>query len=65
VDEINLNEPDWANRFDWDDATAADTRHELIPRLLNSGELIIASHLGKQGLGRFVLDGDRLRFSNL
>jgi glyoxylase-like metal-dependent hydrolase (beta-lactamase superfamily II) len=65
VDEINLNEPDWANRFDWDDATAADTRHVLIPRLLNSGELIIASHLGKQGLGRFVLDGDRLRFSNL
>ena len=65
VDEVNLNEPDWPNRFDGDDAQAAETRHRLIPRLLESGELIIASHLGAQGLGQFVRDGERLRFDDL
>ena len=65
VDQINLNEPDWANRFDWDDAVASATRHELIPRLLDSGELIIAAHLGSQGLGHFVRDENRLRFRDL
>lgn len=65
VDEVNLNEPNWANRFDWDDAIAASTRHQLIPWLLNSGELIIAAHLGTQGLGHFVQNNGRLRFRDL
>ena len=65
VDQINLNEPDWVNRFDWDNAVASATRHELIPRLLDSGELIIASHFGSQGLGHFIRDGNRLRFTDL
>jgi glyoxylase-like metal-dependent hydrolase (beta-lactamase superfamily II) len=65
IDEINLNEPDWANRFDWDNTQAAATRHRLIPRLTNSRELIIAAHLGTQGLGHFVQDDHRLRFRNL
>lgn len=65
VDQINLNEPDWANRFDGDDAQAATTRHRLIPRLTDSGELVIAAHLGAQGLGHFVQDGERLRFRDL
>ena len=65
VDEINLNEPDWANMFDGDDATAIATRHRLIPRLTDSGELIIASHLGATGLGRIARDSGRLRFNNL
>lgn len=65
VDEVNLNEPDWSNRFDWDDAQASETRHLLIPRLLNTGELIIAAHLGTQGLGHFVQDESRLRFRDL
>jgi len=62
VDELNLNEPDWANVFDGDDATAIATRHRVIPQLTESGELIVASHLGTTGIGRFVRDGDRLRF---
>ena len=65
VDEVNLNEPDWTNVFDTDDTTAIATRHRVIPQLTESGELIFASHLGKQGLGRFVRHGDRLRFDNL
>lgn len=65
VDEINLNEPDWANMFDGDDATAIATRHRLIPQLTESGELIVASHLGATGLGRLGRDSGRLRFKNL
>jgi glyoxylase-like metal-dependent hydrolase (beta-lactamase superfamily II) len=64
VDEINLNEPDWANMFDGDDPTAIATRHRLIPRLTASGELIVAAHLGASGVGRFARIGDRLRFAN-
>jgi glyoxylase-like metal-dependent hydrolase (beta-lactamase superfamily II) len=65
VDEVNLNEPDWENMFDGDDATAIATRHRLIPQLTESGELIVAGHLGTQGIGRFARDGERLRFQNL
>jgi len=65
VDPLNLNEPTWANVFDSDDETAIETRHEVISRLSASGELVVASHLGTQGLGRFVRDGDRLRFEDL
>lgn len=64
VDEINLNEPDWANMFDGDDATAIATRHRLIPQLTESGELIVASHLGT-GLGRLGRESGRLRFKSL
>ena len=65
VDEINLNEPDWANMFDGDDATAIATRHRVIPQLTESGELIVASHLGASGLGRFGRTSGRLRFIDL
>jgi glyoxylase-like metal-dependent hydrolase (beta-lactamase superfamily II) len=65
VDEINLNEPDWANMFDGDDATAIATRRRLIPQLTESAELIVASHLGTSGLGRLGRDSGRLRFKNL
>jgi glyoxylase-like metal-dependent hydrolase (beta-lactamase superfamily II) len=65
VDEINLNEPEWGNMFDWNDEQAVATRQRLIPQLTESGELIVASHLGAQGLGRFARDGGRLRFKNL
>lgn len=65
VDEINLNEPDWANMFDGDDATAIATRHRVIPQLTESGELIVASHLGASGLGRLGRAGGRLRFIDL
>lgn len=65
VDEINLSEPDWANMFDGDDATAIATRHRVIPQLTESGELIVASHLGASGLGRFGRSGGRLRFIDL
>jgi glyoxylase-like metal-dependent hydrolase (beta-lactamase superfamily II) len=65
VDEVNLNEPDWANMFDGDDPTAIATRHRLIPQLTESGELIVASHLGNQGLGHITRDGERLRFKEL
>jgi glyoxylase-like metal-dependent hydrolase (beta-lactamase superfamily II) len=65
VDEINLNEPDWANMFDGDDATAIATRHRVIPQLTESGELIVAAHLGASGLGRFGRASGRLRFIDL
>jgi len=65
VDEINLNEPDWGNMFDGDDPTAVATRHRLIPQLMESGELIVAAHLGSSGLGRFARVGARLRFQDL
>ncbi len=65
VDEINLNEPDWTNMFDGDDATAIATRQRLIPQLTESGELIVASHLGATGLGHLGRASGRLRFKNL
>ena len=43
---------------------------EIDPELLSdfiteSGELIVASHLGATGLGRLGRDSGRLRFKNL
>ena len=58
VAEPSLNEPDWAVMFDSDNTQAATTRRQVIDRLVESGELVVASHLREQGLGRLArIDG--------
>ena len=65
VHAISLAEPDWPTRFDADHERAAQTRHELIPRLLGSGELVIASHLGSSGLGHLAQGVGHVEFRDL
>ncbi|MCA9824571.1 MAG: MBL fold metallo-hydrolase [Dehalococcoidia bacterium] len=53
ISPVDLAEPDWPNRFDWDDDIARATRNSVLAALDDS-TLIAASHLPDQGIGHFL-----------
>lgn len=61
ISPIDLAEPEWPNRFDWDNDIARATRLRVLESL-DSRTLVAASHLPEPGLGYFILDGARRRW---
>jgi glyoxylase-like metal-dependent hydrolase (beta-lactamase superfamily II) len=58
ISPIDLAEPDWPNRFDWDDDIARATRLRVLASV-DDQTLIAASHLPDHGLGNFVMESGR------
>jgi glyoxylase-like metal-dependent hydrolase (beta-lactamase superfamily II) len=59
ITQVDAEEPALQTVFDWDRALAVSTRQATIERLLADNALVAASHLPKQGLGRFVRSSGR------
>jgi glyoxylase-like metal-dependent hydrolase (beta-lactamase superfamily II) len=62
ITPLDAAEPGLQTVFDWDRALAVTTRQATIERLLADNALVAASHLPKQGLGRFVRGEGRQRW---
>ncbi len=54
ISQISIDEPSWKVVFDSDSAQAEATRRRILDRLEAGGEVVGASQLPPQGMGRFV-----------
>lgn len=56
---LNLNYPDWTFPFEFDDASAVATRHQLRQKLTNSNDLVYVYHFPFPGLGHIKYEDEK------
>jgi glyoxylase-like metal-dependent hydrolase (beta-lactamase superfamily II) len=59
---ISVEHPDWRIQFDGDAPTAEASRKQTLAALAASGERVYAVHFPFPGLGKFVKDGDTVKW---
>jgi glyoxylase-like metal-dependent hydrolase (beta-lactamase superfamily II) len=65
ISQIDAQETDWINAFDWDKDLARRTRHTIVDRLERDRALVAASHLPTPGLGRFTRQNGQRKWEAL
>ena len=55
-----LDEPDWLYVYDGDPARCAETRHVLLPELVDRDVVVVCGHYPGSGIGRVVTRGGRV-----
>jgi glyoxylase-like metal-dependent hydrolase (beta-lactamase superfamily II) len=55
---VSVQKPEWPNSFDWDTATAAASRSELLAQVAATGQRLYAVHFPFPGIGKVEKRGD-------
>lgn len=59
---VGFDHPDWFNGFEHDPEEAARVRVRLLRELVETGELLVATHMPFPSVGHVAADGDRFRW---
>jgi glyoxylase-like metal-dependent hydrolase (beta-lactamase superfamily II) len=59
---VGFDHPDWFNGFEHDPEEAARVRVRLLRELVETGELLVATHMPFPSVGHVAADGDHFRW---
>jgi len=59
---VGFDQPDWHNGFEHDPEEAARVRVRLLRELVETGEMLVATHLPFPSVGRVAVEGDAFRW---